>query len=61
MLAGGVDIKALSEYLGRYSAAFTLATWAHVMPSASDANARGSRPRAHGEADGPATPQGVSR
>lgn len=36
LLAGGVDIKAVSEALGHHSAAFTLATYTHIMPSAHD-------------------------
>jgi integrase len=36
LLAEGVDIRALSEYLGHHSPGFTLATYAHVMPSAPD-------------------------
>jgi integrase len=34
LLAGGVDIKALSEYLGHHDAGFTLRVYAHLMPSA---------------------------
>jgi integrase len=36
LLAGGVDIRALAEYLGHHSAAFTLSTYTHLMPSAHD-------------------------
>ena len=39
MLAGGVDIKKLSIYLGLGSAGFTLATYTHLMESA-DVQAR---------------------
>jgi len=39
MLAGGVDIKKLSVYLGHGSAGFTLATYTHLMESA-DVQAR---------------------
>lgn len=39
LLAGGVDIRALSEYLGHHDPAFTLRVYAHLMPSA-DARAR---------------------
>jgi integrase len=35
-LAGGVDIRALSEHLGHYSPAFTLSAYTHLMPSAPD-------------------------
>jgi integrase len=34
LLAGGVDIKALSEYLGHHDPAVTLRVYAHLMPSA---------------------------
>jgi integrase len=34
MLAGGVDIKALSKYLGHWDPAVTLRVYAHLMPSA---------------------------
>jgi integrase len=34
LLAGGVDIKALSEYLGHHDPGFTLRIYAHLMPSA---------------------------
>ncbi len=34
LLAGGVDIKALSEYLGHHDPAVTLRIYAHLMPSA---------------------------
>jgi integrase len=34
LLAGGVDVKALSEYLGHHDAGFTLRVYAHLMPSA---------------------------
>jgi integrase len=34
LLAGGVDIKTLSEYLGHHDAGFTLRVYTHLMPSA---------------------------
>jgi integrase len=34
LLAGGVDIEALSEYLGHHDPGFTLRTYAHLRPSA---------------------------
>ena len=34
LLAGGVDVRALSEYLGHHDPAFTLRIYAHLMPSA---------------------------
>jgi len=36
LLAGGVDIRALSEYLGLHDPAFTLRIYAHLMPGADD-------------------------
>ena len=34
LLSGGVDIRALSEYLGHHDPGFTLRTYAHLLPSA---------------------------
>jgi integrase len=34
LLAGGVDVRALSEYLGHHDPSFTLRVYAHLMPSA---------------------------
>jgi integrase len=34
LLAGGVDIRTVSEYLGHHDPAFTLRTYAHLMPGA---------------------------
>jgi integrase len=34
LLADGVDIRALSEYLGHHDPGFTLRTYTHLMPSA---------------------------
>lgn len=36
LLAGGVDIRALSEYLGHHDPAFTLRIYAHLMPGSDD-------------------------
>jgi integrase len=36
LLAGGVDIRALSEYLGHHDPAFTLRIYAHLMPGAEE-------------------------
>jgi site-specific recombinase XerD len=35
-LANGVDIRALSEYLGHADPGFTLRVYTHLMPSADD-------------------------
>lgn len=40
LLAGGIDIKRVSSYLGHASAAFTLATYTHLLP---DDDGRGLR------------------
>jgi integrase len=56
LLHGGVDIKAVSEYLGHHSAAFTLSVYVHLMPTADD-RAREAISRALLPADGPATAQ----
>lgn len=36
LLAGGVDIRALSEYLGHHDPAFTLRVYSHLMPGSED-------------------------
>jgi integrase len=36
MLAGGVSIKELAEYLGHKDPAFTLRVYAHMLPSSHD-------------------------
>jgi len=36
LLAGGVDIRALAEYLGHTDPGFTLRTYTHLMPAAED-------------------------
>jgi integrase len=59
-LANGVDIRALSEYLGHHDAGFTLRTYVHLMPDA-DERARGAIDAAYARADGPATAQGGAR
>jgi integrase len=56
-LANGVDIRALSEYLGHHDAGFTLRTYTHLMPDAAD-RARQAIDTAYARSDGPATAQG---
>jgi len=56
LLAGGVDIKALSEYLGHHDAGFTLRVYSHLMPSA-EGRARRAIEAALADADGPSTAQ----
>jgi integrase len=50
LLAGGVDIRALSEYLGHHDPGFTLRIYAHLMPGADD-RARQAVELALGSAD----------
>ena len=57
LLAGGVDIKALSEYLGHHDPAVTLRIYAHLMPSA-EGRALRAIEAAFAEADGPSTAPG---
>ena len=52
LLAGGVDIRALSEYLGHHDPGFTLRVYAHLMPSA-EGRALKAIEAAFAEADGP--------
>ncbi len=55
LLHGGVDIKALSEYLGHHDLGFTLRIYVHLMPDAAD-RMRSVVDRAlSAEADGPST------
>ena len=56
LLAGGVDLKALSEYLGHHDPAITLRIYAHLMPSA-EGRALRAIEAAFAEADGPSTAQ----
>jgi integrase len=60
LLAGGVDIRALSEYLGHHDPAFTLRIYAHLMPGADD-RARKAVETALAAADGPAPAHEGSR
>jgi len=56
MLAGGVDIKALSEYLGHHNPAAPLRIYAHLMLTA-EGRALRAIEAAFAEADGPTTAQ----
>jgi integrase len=58
LLARGVDIRALSEYLGHHDPGFTLRTYVHLMPDADD-RARKAVDAAFASPDGPATAQRV--
>jgi integrase len=57
LLHHGCDIKSVSEYLGHHSAAFTLAVYAHVMPTAHD-RMREAIDAAHNQDHVPVTAQG---
>lgn len=57
LLAGGVDVKALAEYLGHYDPTVTLRIYAHLMPSAKGRALRAIK-AAFAEARGPETAQG---
>jgi len=59
-LANGVDIRALSEYLGHHDPGFTLRTYTHLMPSSGD-RMRSAVDAAFTSSDGPATAQAVRR
>jgi integrase len=59
LLAGGVDIRALSEYLGHHDPAFTLRVYAHLMPSA-EGRARRAVEAALADSDGPGTAREVN-
>jgi integrase len=56
LLAGGVDIKALSEYLGHHDPTVTLRIYAHLMPSAKGRALKAIK-AAFAEARGPMTAQ----
>jgi integrase len=60
LLFGGVDVRALSEYLGHHDPGFTLRTYAHLMPGAAD-RMRQAIDAAHAQDHGPATAQGSAR
>ncbi len=55
LLAGGVDVRALSEYLGHHDPAVTLRIYAHLMPSAEARALRAVEDALSGEAHGPGT------
>jgi site-specific recombinase XerD len=61
LLHHGVDVKALSEYLGHHSAAFTLSVYCHLMPAAADRMREAIDAAWAGTADGPATAQGGAK
>lgn len=56
LLAGGVDVRALSEYLGHHDPTVTLRIYAHLMPSARGRALRAIK-AAFAEARGPETAQ----
>ena len=55
LLAGGVDVRALSEYLGHHDPAITLRVYAHLMPSAEKRALRAIEDALSGQDHGPDT------
>jgi integrase len=55
LLSGGVDVRALSEYLGHHDPAITLRIYAHLMPSAEARALRAVEDALAGEDHGPRT------
>jgi len=53
LLAGGVDIRALSDYLGHHDPGFTLRIYAHLLPSAEGKALRAIEDAMTAESDGP--------
>lgn len=60
LLAGGVDIRALSEFLGHHDPGFTLRTYAHLMPGAADRARKAVEAALNPSATGPGAAQAVS-
>jgi integrase len=61
LLHHGVDIKAVSEYLGHRSAAFTLSVYVHLMPAADDRAREAVSAAWAGTPDGTESAQGGAR
>jgi integrase len=57
LLAGGVDVRALAEYLGHHDPAITLRIYAHLMPSAENRALRAVEDALAAEDHGPHTAQ----
>jgi integrase len=57
LLAGGVDVRALAEYLGHHDPAVTLRIYAHLMPTAEARALRAVEDALAGEDHGPGTAQ----
>jgi integrase len=57
LLSGGVDVRALSEYLGHHDPAVTLRIYAHLMPAAETRALRAVEDALAGEDHGPDTAQ----
>jgi integrase len=60
LLANGVDIRALAEYLGHSDPGFTLRTYVHLMPDAAD-RMRQAVDGVFSSSDGPTTAHGGIR
>lgn len=62
LLAGGVDVRALAEYLGHHDPAITLRIYSHLMPSAEGRALRAIETALSEQDHGPQTAQeGVNR
>lgn len=57
LLSGGVDVRALAEYLGHYDPAVTLRTYAHLMPNAESRALRAIESALAEQDHGPVTAQ----
>jgi integrase len=57
LLAGGVDVRTLAEFLGHSDPSITLRTYAHLMPSAADRTRRAVEDALAAVHDGPGTAQ----
>jgi site-specific recombinase XerD len=60
LLANGVDIRALTAYLGHSDTGFTLGVYVHLMPDADD-RMRAAVDAVFAASDRPATAQAVRR
>jgi integrase len=59
-LAGGVDIGALSEYLGHHDPGFTLRVYRHLVPGDADRARKAVEAALNAAAEGPSAAQSVS-
>ena len=59
LLAGGVDVRALAEYLGHHDPAVTLRIYAHLMPGAETRALKAIEEALSSQDHGPQTAQEV--